>query len=31
MKILKNIELHALPAYVDRYLKSKVRTCGDKL
>ena len=28
---LKNIELNALPAYDDRYTKSKIRTYGDKI
>ena len=27
---LKNIELNALLVYVDRYIKTKIRTCGDK-
>ena len=28
---LKNIELNVLPVYDDRYLKTKRRTCGDKV
>ena len=28
---LENIELNALPAYDDRYIKSKIRTNGDKV
>ena len=28
---LKNIELHALPVYDDRYIKNKIRTYGDKV
>ena len=28
---LKNIELNALPAYDDRYIKTKIRTYGDKV
>ena len=28
---LKNIELNALPVYADRYLKTKIRTHGDKV
>ena len=27
---LKNIEIHVLPVYSDRYIKSKIRTSGDK-
>ena len=27
----KNIELNALPVYDDRYIKSKIRTYGDKI
>ena len=28
---LKNIELNALPVYEDRYIKTKIRTHGDKV
>ena len=28
---LKNTELNALPVYDDRYIKSKIRTYGDKI
>ena len=28
---LKNIKLIALPVYDDRYITTKIRTCGDKL
>ena len=28
---LKNIELNALPVYDDRYIKTKIRTYGDKV
>ena len=28
---LKNIELDALPVYDDRYIKTKIRTYGDKV
>ena len=28
---LKNIELNALPVYDDRYIKTKIRTFGDKV
>ena len=28
---LKNIELNALPVYDDKYIKSKIRTYGDKI
>ena len=28
---LKNIELNALPVYGDRYIKTKIRTYGDKI
>ena len=28
---LKNIKLHALPVYDDRYIKTKTRTFGDKV
>ena len=28
---LKNIKLNALPAYDDRYIKTKIRTYGDKV
>ena len=28
---LKNIELNALPIYDDRYMKTKIRTYGDKI
>ena len=28
---LKNIELNILPVYDDRYIKSKIRTYGDKI
>ena len=28
---LKNIELNALPVYDDRYIKAKIRTCGNKV
>ena len=28
---LKNIKLNALPVYDDRYIKSKIRKCGDKV
>ena len=28
---LKNIELNALPVYDDKYIKTKIRTCGDKV
>ena len=31
LKILKNIELNTLPVYDDRYIKTKVRTYGDKV
>ena len=27
---LKNIELNALPVYDDRYIKTKIKTYGDK-
>ena len=28
---LENIELNALPVYDDRYMKTKIRTYGDKV
>ena len=28
---MKNIKLKSLPAYDDKYIKSKTRTCGDKI
>ena len=28
---LKSIELNALPVYDDRYIKTKIRTYGDKV
>ena len=28
---LKNIKMNALPAYDDRYIKTKIRTYGDKV
>ena len=28
---LKNIELNALPVYDDRYIKTKIGTCGHKV
>ena len=28
---LKNIELNALPVYDNRYIKTKIRTYGDKV
>ena len=28
---LKNIRLNALPVYDDKYLKTKIRTCGDNV
>ena len=28
---LKNIELNALQVYDDRYIKTEIRTCGDKV
>ena len=28
---LKNMELNALPVYDDRYIKFKIRKCGDKV
>ena len=28
---LKNIELNTLPVYDDRYIKTKIRTYGDKV
>ena len=28
---LRNIELNALPVYDDRYIKTKIRTYGDKV
>ena len=28
---LKNIKLNALPVYVDRYIKTKIRTFGNKV
>ena len=28
---LKNIELHALPVYDDRYIKTKIKPYGDKI
>ena len=28
---LKNIELNALPVYDDKYIKTKIGTCGDKV
>ena len=28
---LKNVELNALPVYDDRYIKTKIRTYGDKV
>ena len=31
IEYLKNIELNPLPAYDDRYIKTKVRTYGDKV
>ena len=31
IKVLKTIELNAFPVYDDRYLKSKIRTHGDKV
>ena len=30
MEDLKNAELNALPVYDDRYIKTKIRTYGDK-
>ena len=27
---LKSIELNALPVHNDRYIKTKIRTCGDR-
>ena len=31
IKDLKNIKLNALPIYGDRYIKTKIRTCGNKV
>ena len=31
MKILKNIELNALPVYDDRFIKTKIRVYGEKV
>ena len=31
MEDLKNAELNALPVYDDRYIKTKIRTNGDKV
>ena len=31
LKVLKNIELNALPVFDDRYIKTKIRTYGDKV
>ena len=31
IKSLKNIKLNALPVYVDRYVKAKIKTYGDKV
>ena len=31
VEVLKYIELNALPVYVDRYIKTKIRTFGDKV
>ena len=31
VEVLKYIELNALPVYVDRYIKTKIRTIGDKV
>ena len=31
MEDLENIELNALPVYNDRYMKTKIRTYGDKV
>ena len=31
MEILKNIELNALPVYDDSYVKTKIRTFGNKV
>ena len=31
MEILKNIELNALPVHDNRYIKTKIRTCGHKV
>ena len=31
IKDLKNIELNALPVYDDRYIKTSIRTYGDKV
>ena len=31
IEVLKNIELNALPVYNDRYIKTIIRTCGDKV
>ena len=28
---LKNIKLNALPVYDDKYIKTKIRICGDKV
>ena len=28
---LRNIDLNLLPVYNDRYIKAKIRTCGDKV
>ena len=28
---LKYMELNALPVYVNRYIETKIRTCGDKV
>ena len=30
LKTQKNIELNGLPVYNDRYIKTKIRTSGDK-
>ena len=30
LRILNNIKLNALPVYDDRYIKTKLRTYGDK-
>ena len=31
IETLKNIELNDLPVSDDRYIKTKIRTCGDKV
>ena len=28
---MKNIELNVLPVYDSRYIKTKIKTCGDKV